>query len=70
LGIVIVAFGGLNAAVEAPAVYSAIIINPAVVQNAADFVQGFLPSSSPPPSFGGLLGFESGRLYEMYMDDK
>ena len=51
-----------------PAVIAAVLVNPGAVQNAADFVQGFVPSTAPPPSFAGFMGFEAGRLFERIMN--
>ncbi|RLE48738.1 MAG: hypothetical protein DRJ18_01365 [Candidatus Methanomethylicota archaeon] len=50
--------GLLNAGMAAgPAATTAALSNPAVIQNAADFMQGILVPGPPPPSSGGYFGF-------------
>jgi RHS repeat-associated protein len=49
------------------AMSTATLANPATVESARDFVQGFVPGTAPPPSFAGFMGFESGRLFERIM---
>ena len=56
-------------AIEAgPVITAGALANPATIQNAADFVQGFVPGTAPSPSFGGFMGFEAGRLFERIMN--
>jgi RHS repeat-associated protein len=51
-----------------PAVTSAVIQNPQMIQNAADFVDGAVLPGPPPPSLPGYLGGLYGRLVETISD--
>jgi len=61
-------FGGMNAVAEAPAIYTTMMTHPEVMQDAADFVQGFVSSAAPPPTFVGLLGYNIGRIIAEYSE--
>jgi RHS repeat-associated protein len=58
------AVGLINLGVAAgPHVTTSLLSNPAVIQNAADFVQGAIPGTAPPPSIGGTLGAAANVIY-------
>ena len=62
------AYALFDVATGGPVITAVALANPATVQNAADFVQGFVPGTAPPPSFSGFMGFEAGRLFEKMMN--
>lgn len=47
-----------------------IMASPETVQNASDFIEGFVPGGPPPPNYAGLAGSIAGDLFETFILNK